>query len=273
MKEEIIETDNVVVSVKINVERIRKFSIRRKIMQEYPFGKSIYKKIGTEFHFKIYHVNGKYNTEGIDQRFYNNLLSIDSGMNLFYNLLFNGFTIKKFEQIKTKKEKEFKKKYDLITYEDEDNKIKAGIALAKIITKRFFKNNPHLVEREEIIASFFSKYINERTKIIELRNDVEVHFELFGEINSEREILINKLKRNFLKDEGLELYKEIIVEIAKDEMIGHKPNIQRICNDIAVKKNLRTDLRKAFDQWSKRNKDMYKILLGKEKVEKKIALQ
>lgn len=269
MNETILKTGLDGITITINVNYLKKFWIRKEIIKEYPFGKVIYEKINPEIQFPLCTIKGKENWDDIGLHLYNCEKTIYKGMELFYTLLFNGFSIKPFEQVKTKREKELKKKYDLIDYADKDNKIKAGIALAKTITKRFFKNNPHLINRDEIIAAFFSDYLNEKTKIIDLKNEVDVHGELFEEFESELQILKNKLKRNCLKDEGLELYKDIIAEIAKVESIGHKPNIQRICNNIAAKKNLNTDLRKAFGQWKKRNTDTYNQLLETAKAEKK----
>lgn len=269
MSDKVLNTGMEGITVTINVKRLQKFWIRKEIIKEYPFGKSIYEKISSEMQFTLFSTDKKNNYDGLDLHIYNCEKTIYKGMELFYTLLFNGFSIKPFEQVKTKKEKELKNKYDLIDFEDKENKIKAGIVLAKAISKRFFKINPHLLNRHEIIANFFSDYLNEKTKLIDLKNEVEIHDELFEEFQTEMQTLKNKLKRNCLKNEGLELYKEVIAEIAKIELIGHKPNLQRICNDIGAKKNLKTDLRKSFGQWKKRNTDTYNKLLETAKAEKK----
>lgn len=249
------------ITVTINVDRLKKLWIRKEIIKEYPFGKSIYEKLNPKIQFTLYNTSKKNNYDEMELHWYNWEKTIYKGMELFYTLLFDGFSIKPFAQVKTKKEKELKKKYDHISFDDKDNKLEAGIKLADTITKRFFKMNPHLVGRDELISNFFSNYINDRTDIVDLKNEVDIHDELFQEFKSEMQILKDKLKRNYLKDEGLELYKEVIAEISKIEDIGHKPNLQRICNDIAAKKNLNTDLRKAFGQWKKRNSDTYNRIL------------
>jgi len=67
--------------------------------------------------------------------------------------------------------------------------------------------------------------------------------------------LEKKLKRNYTKPERLILYRSIIEEIVKIESIGHKPNIQKICDKI--RGNDIWDLRPPFDIWKRRKPELY----------------
>ena len=64
-----------------------------------------------------------------------------------------------------------------------------------------------------------------------------------------------KLKRNYTKPERLNKYRSIIKEIVNAESMGHKPNIQKICDKIRGEDIW--DLRRAFDRWKKRHPQDY----------------
>jgi len=184
----------------------------------------------------------------------------------FYVFLFKTLPKRKFILFKTKREKElihlFKVKREKINSRE---RLKIAEELGQSICKRYFNQKEKNINNLESFINFygatmsrslFKEFDEQYTLWTERAND-----EYLIEING----LSNKLKRNVLSEGGLELYNEIINEIAKIELIGHKPNLQRVCNDIAVKKNLTTDLRKSFDQWRRRNSDKYEKLLNKAK--------